>query len=315
MSEIFLSLNAVSKSYSGKLAVDRVSLEIPKGKIFGLLGPNGAGKTSIIRMITRITGPDEGKILFKGEPLAERHTRLTGYMPEERGLYKKMKVKEQLVYLLQLKGLSKSEARERSDFWLAKWDIQDWEKKKVSDLSKGMQQKVQFISTVAHEPELLILDEPFSGLDPINTKLIESEIFNLKKKGITIIFSTHRMEQVEELCDYIALIDNGKVKLTDGIQETRKKFQKNIYQLEFSGDAEEINQLTGIRVLDLREKQAQVELLPGRTAKQLMQELVSSPLEVIKFELHLPRLQEIFIELVQGKAETAAPEKEAVVHE
>ena len=315
MSESFLSLHAVTKSYSGKKAVDQVSLNIPKGKIYGLLGPNGAGKTSIIRMITRITRPDEGKILFRGEPLEERHTRLTGYMPEERGLYKKMKVKEQVVYLLQLKGLSKAEARNRTDAWLAKWGISDWEKKKVSELSKGMQQKVQFISTVAHEPELLILDEPFSGLDPINTKLIESEILALKKKGITIIFSTHRMEQVEELCDYIALIDNGVVKLEDEIQATRKQFQKDIYQLEFSGDPEVIAQLPAVEVLDLREKQAKVELKSGYSAKQLMQALIDSPLELLKFELHLPRLQEIFIELVQGTGEIAKEEKEAVIHE
>lgn len=310
MSETFLSLHDVTKAYSGKVAVNQVSLTIPAGKIYGLLGPNGAGKTSIIRMITRITRPDEGRILFKGEPLAERHTHNTGYMPEERGLYKKMKVKEQLVYLLQLKGLSKADANQRTDAWLEKWDIRDWEKKNIEELSKGMQQKVQFISTVAHEPELLILDEPFSGLDPINTKLIENEILNLKKKGITIIFSTHRMEQVEELCDNIALINNGAVKLEDDIQRTRKRFQKDIYHLEFAGDSAEISGLPGIRVLELRDRIAKVELLPETTSRQLLYALSEAELEVIKFELHLPRLQEIFIELVQSPDTPKTEEKE-----
>lgn len=300
MSEPFLQIHTVSKKYEDHLAVDAVSLTVPTGAIYGLLGPNGAGKTSIIRMITGITAPDSGRILFNGEPLNDKHSRFTGYMPEERGLYKKMKVKEQIVYLLTLKGMAGSKARIAADNWLEKLELTDWANKKTSDLSKGMQQKVQFISTVAHEPKLLILDEPFSGLDPVNTQVIEAEIQRLKAQGTTIIFSTHRMEQVEELCDVIALINRGKVMLEDSIQVVRRKYQKNIYHIEFEGDQSALAALPDIKWRSLTDGVGEVLLQEGQTQKELLRALIDSPVELTRFEHHLPRLNEIFIELVRN---------------
>ena len=204
---MILSIQNVVKQYDKYTAVDHVSFDVPKGSLFGLLGPNGAGKTSLIRMITTITAPDEGVIYFDGEKINSQTPEKIGYMPEERGLYKKMKVGEQLLYLAQLKGLTTQKAKQEIEYWFQKFEISSWNNKKVEDLSKGMQQKIQFIATVIHRPPLLILDEPFSGLDPINTNLIKEEILQLNKAGTSIIFSTHRMEQVEEMCQYIALIN------------------------------------------------------------------------------------------------------------
>ncbi|MCB0843303.1 MAG: ATP-binding cassette domain-containing protein [Bacteroidetes bacterium] len=297
----FLKVEGVSKSYDNHLAVNKVSLKVPQGKIYGLLGPNGAGKTSIIRMITGITVPDEGKIFFNGTPLARRHTRETGYMPEERGLYPKMKVMEQIIYLLSLKGLSTKEATEAAKTWLERLELSDWANRKTTDLSKGMQQKVQFISTVAHKPQLLILDEPFSGLDPVNAQLIEKEIFNMKEEGTTIIFSTHRMEQVEELCDHIALMSKGQLMLENDIQEVRKQFQKNVYRVEYKGDRSFWERMNKVEVLELTDKFAMLKASESITGKDIMQILINSPLEIFSFELHLPRLREIFIELVGKK--------------
>ena len=299
MAETFLQLNTVTKSYDQHLAVNQVSLSIPKGKIYGLLGPNGAGKTSIIRMITGITAPDSGEILFNGEPLQASHAEHTGYMPEERGLYKKMKVKEQIVYLLSLKGMTVADAKAAADEWLERLGLSEWADHKTTDLSKGMQQKVQFISTIAHKPALLILDEPFSGLDPVNTKLIEEQIHRLKDEGTTIIFSTHRMEQVEELCDYIALMNKGERMLEDDITTVRKQFQKNLYRIEFVGNKAELAEIPGLDIQELTDKYAMVELSNGQTGNSLMKMLADSPLEILTFELHLPRLNEIFIELVK----------------
>ena len=301
MNETFLRIDNVSKAYDDYLAVNQVSLNIPKGKIYGLLGPNGAGKTSTIRMITRITVPDSGTIYFNGEELAEKHSRDTGYMPEERGLYKKMKVLEQITYLLSLKGLPTSEAKAAGEEWLERLGLTDWSSNKVTDLSKGMQQKVQFISTIAHKPRLLILDEPFSGLDPVNTKLIEKEIFRLKDEGTTIIFSTHRMEQVEELCDYIALMSQGKLMLENEITQVRKDFQKQVYHISFLGDKQHLMAVPGLQILEITDKQAKVELSGGEGDRNdLLRRLADSPLEILSFALHLPRLNEIFIELVGG---------------
>jgi len=208
---------------------------MPEGCIFGLLGPNGAGKTSIIRIITTITQADSGTVYLNGEALNSSHPSQIGYMPEERGLYKKMEVGVHLMYLAQLKGLPKKEAKAAIDFWFEKFDIQDWWKKKVEELSKGMQQKIQFISTVIHKPKLLILDEPFSGLDPINTNLIKDEIDALNQKGISIIFSTHRMEQVEEVCEKIVLINQGKNVLQGGVKDIKNQFKKNLFKFNFEG--------------------------------------------------------------------------------
>ncbi|MEZ4827185.1 MAG: ATP-binding cassette domain-containing protein [Bacteroidia bacterium] len=300
MSEPFLNIREVTKTYDTHRAVDQVSLQVPKGKIYGLLGPNGAGKTSIIRMITGITAPDSGSILFDGAPLDPEHARQTGYMPEERGLYKKMKVKEQIVYLLNLKGMSPKEATAAADHWLEKLGLSAWGGHKTTDLSKGMQQKVQFIATIAHKPGLLILDEPFSGLDPVNARAIEQEIRLLKEQGTTIIFSTHRLEQVEELCDFIALINKGKVMIENDIQTVRKQFQKDLYKIVYNGDSSWWDHLPVGSITEKTGKYVMVQLHEGVSGKDLMRYLADSPLNIQSFELHLPRLNDIFIELVSN---------------
>jgi ABC-2 type transport system ATP-binding protein len=232
---IILEAQNVVKRYAGHTALSGVSIQVPQGSIFGLLGPNGAGKTSLIRIINQITGPDEGQIILDGERLQPKHIEVIGYLPEERGLYKKMKVGEQLLYLAQLKGMPKAEAVEKLKAWFIKFDIKGWWDKNVEDLSKGMQQKTQFIATIVHEPKLVILDEPFSGFDPINANLLKDEILALKEKGTTIIFSTHRMESVEELCDNIALINKSKVVLSGEKKEVKNRFRDNTFNLEYSG--------------------------------------------------------------------------------
>src|SRR3990170_55378 len=233
---IILELNNLKKYYATHKAVDDISFVIPRGSIFGLLGPNGAGKTTLLRMITGIFYPDEGEIIFNGrkfDPLNDiRHI---GYMPEERGLYKKMKIGEQALYLAQLKGLSKSEATRLIKQWFVKLEMQSWWDKKVEDLSKGMSQKLQFVTTVVHNPKLIILDEPFSGLDPVNSNLIKDEIFNLAQNGATIIFSTHRMEQVEEICDHIVLVNKGKKILDGTVKEAKQKYKAGLYRIGFDG--------------------------------------------------------------------------------
>jgi ABC-2 type transport system ATP-binding protein len=228
----FLETKDVVKQYSAHLALNKVSIQVPEKKIFGLLGPNGAGKTTLIRIINRITAPDSGEVLFKSRPLAPNDIYNIGYLPEERGLYKKMKVGEQAVYLARLKGLSDSEAKRRLKIWFKKFDILSWWDKKLEELSKGMQQKVQFIVTVIHEPELLIFDEPFSGFDPVNAELLKNEILELKEKGKTIIFSTHNMASVEEICDEIALIDRSKVVLNGNVAEIRSRHKKHIFKIQ-----------------------------------------------------------------------------------
>ena len=210
-----IKIENIVKQYENHIALNDVSLTVPQGSVFGLLGPNGAGKTSLIRIVNQITAPDSGVVYFKGEKLKPEHISLIGYLPEERGLYKKMEIGEQILYLAQLKGLSKSESTKRAKYWFEKMEIESWWTKKVEELSKGMQQKVQFIATIIHEPELLILDEPFSGFDPVNADIIKNEFLELNKKGTTIIFSSHRMESVEQLCDHIALIDKSK-KILEG---------------------------------------------------------------------------------------------------
>src|ERR1041385_8079457 len=229
-----LSVQNVTKRYSNHTALDNVSVEVPEQSVFGLLGPNGAGKTSLIRIINQITGPDEGHIFFSGKLLSPSHTEQIGYLPEERGLYRKMEVGEQAIYLARLKGLSKKEARRRVIYWFEKFDMGAWWKKKVEELSKGMQQKVQFIVTVLHEPRLLILDEPFSGFDPINAQLIKDEILRLREKGSTIIFSTHNMGSVEEMCDNIALINRSKKILEGSVKQIRETYKSNTFTIEFA---------------------------------------------------------------------------------
>ena len=230
-----LTAKNVTKRYTNHLALDEVSLTIPAQTIFGLLGPNGAGKTTLIRIINQIINSDSGEISIFGERLQPKHIGTIGYLPEERGLYKKLKVGEQLIYLAQLKGLSRKDAVEKSKAWMKKFEITDWWNKKVEDLSKGMAQKVQFISTVMHEPRLIILDEPFSGFDPVNAQLITQEILELKEKGCTIIFSTHRMETVEDLCDHIALIDKSKKILEGSKKQVKETYRTNTYTVEHKG--------------------------------------------------------------------------------
>lgn len=230
----FLIANKITKRFAAHVALDNVSIEVPENHIFGLLGPNGAGKTTLIRIINQITGPDEGELFLNGKPLKPEHTSIIGYLPEERGLYKKMKVGEQALYLAQLKGLKKKDAIKQLKYWFEKFDLIKWWNNKAEELSKGMQQKVQFIITIMHEPKLLIFDEPFSGFDPINANLLRDEILNLRKNGATIIFSTHNMASVEELCDDIALINKSKKILEGNVKQIRKEFKSNIFEIEFA---------------------------------------------------------------------------------
>ncbi|MEO5584423.1 MAG: ATP-binding cassette domain-containing protein, partial [Flavobacteriales bacterium] len=230
-----LATENIVKKYGDHLALDGVSLEVPTGQVFGLLGPNGAGKTTLIRIITRITGPDSGRVLLDGRPMTEADVATMGYLPEERGLYKKMKVGEQALYFARLKGMEKKEATKRLKDWFERWDMATWWDKKVEELSKGMAQKVQFITTVLHGPRLLILDEPFSGFDPINAELIRLEILRMRDEGVTVMLSTHNMGSVEELCEHIALIDQSKVVLHGSVKDIRKQFSDSTYAIEFKG--------------------------------------------------------------------------------
>lgn len=294
-----LSLQHIIKRYGDYTASDDVSFEIPKGKIFGLLGPNGAGKTTLIRMITRILYPDSGTILFNGEKLSAVHTEKTGYMPEERGLYKKMKVGEHLTYLARLKGLSLAESRKVVNHWLEKFEITGWYNKSIEELSKGMSQKVQFIATILHNPELLILDEPFSGLDPINSKLIEDEIYQLSKKGVTIIFSTHRMEQVEEICDDIVLVNKGRKILEGGIKELKQRFKENKFRVLFDGELK--NGLPDkLNVVSNENGELVVKFNEAHHGNDLLRLLVENNVEVTSFNELLPSINEIFIRQVQA---------------
>jgi ABC-2 type transport system ATP-binding protein len=302
MAEI-LKINHVSKRYSNHLALNDVSLSVNEKSVFGLLGPNGAGKTSLIRIINQITGPDSGEIFFKGEKLNADHVSQIGYLPEERGLYKKMGVGEQVLYLARLKGLSKQEAKKRLRYWFEKFEMQNWWKKKVEELSKGMQQKVQFIVTVIHQPELLILDEPFSGFDPINAQLIRNEILELRKNGATVIFSTHNMGSVEELCDNIALINKAQKILDGGVREIRKAYRTNTYRIAFRGNAIGFTHTlwTGAEILE-KEKEDDVHIFTLKaagnvTSNQILQAAIAN-CEVLSFNELVPSMNDIFIRKV-----------------
>lgn len=292
-----LELQDVVKQYRQHRAVDEVSFSVPQGSIFGLLGPNGAGKTSLIRIITTITRADTGQVFFEGEKLNTAHPMQIGYMPEERGLYKKMKVGDHLIYLARLKGLDKTTAREKIDAWLEKFEISDWWNKKVEELSKGMQQKIQFISTVVHEPRLLILDEPFSGLDPINTNLIKDEIFRLHQLGTTIIFSTHRMEQVEEICEYIVLINQGKNVLEGKVKEIKEKFKDNLFEVELQGPIpQDLDRIA--QIVSERNGIYKLQLAAGTDSSNLLRFLLDHGAGLRSFREVLPSLNEIFIRQV-----------------
>lgn len=291
-----LDVQHLKKYYATQKAVDDVSIQINKGSIFGLLGPNGAGKSSFLRMITGITMPDEGSISLNGEAFdLMKHSPLIGYMPEERGLYKKMKVGEQALYLGQLKGLSKTETLQKIKYWFDKLDMQSWKNKKVEDLSKGMSQKLQFVITVLHDPSLLILDEPFSGLDPVNSAVIKDEIYELAEKGTTIIFSTHRMEQVEEICQEIALINKGKVILSGRVDEVKERFKQNLYQLDVDGEIKGFDQ----HILDYKKNQYKLKFANHEEANQLLSYCLQQQFNIKYFSEILPSLNEIFISLVE----------------
>ncbi len=301
MDNFLLTAKNVSKSYAKHEALKDVSLQISEGNIFGLLGPNGAGKTTFIRIITQIIGADTGEVFFQEEKLSRKHIAKIGYLPEERGLYKKMKVGEQLLYLAQLKGLSRKDALEKLKAWFIKFDIKTWWDKQVGDLSKGMQQKIQFIATVVHNPSLIILDEPFTGFDPINANLIKDEILSLKAQGATIIFSTHRMESVEELCDSIALIHQSRKVLDGRTRDIKNQFKTNTFEVEYEGKILNLN--GDFNILDTRviENDLHISTIQGLnsafTANQLLNELVFQ-VEIKSFKEKIPSMNDIFIRTV-----------------
>lgn len=294
-----LKLEHVTKRYKDHVAVDDVSFAVERGKIFGMLGPNGAGKTSTIRIITTITGPDSGVIYFQGEKLNQSHPSKMGYLPEERGLYKKMKVGDHLLYLAQLKGLSRHDAAKKCKQMLHRFDALDWWNKKVEELSKGMQQKIQFIATIVHDPVLLILDEPFSGLDPINSNIIRDEIYRLRDSGVSILFSTHRMEQVEEMCEDIILINQGKNILMGNVREIKNENKKNLFSVSYGGSLPSSFN-GGLELVEHHNHEAVFRIPEGDTPNHLLQFLMGAGCEIHAFHEILPTINEIFISRVKG---------------
>ena len=295
-----LELHNLKKYFATQKAVDGISLNIEEGDIFGLLGPNGAGKTTLIRMITGIFLPDEGEIIFNGEKFDALNDAVKiGYMPEERGLYKKMKIGEQALYLAQLKGLSRSDAMERIKFWFSRLEMESWWNKKVEDLSKGMSQKLQFVITVLHEPKLIILDEPFSGLDPLNANLIKDEIYGLAQRGSSIIFSTHRMEQVEEICNHIALVNLG-TKILDGtVSSVKQQYKENTFSIHLSGVPDKVES-NAFNLIDQKANALTVKINEGFRSNDVLQYFIGNNINVESFNEILPSLNDIFIQLVEG---------------
>jgi ABC-2 type transport system ATP-binding protein len=299
MSENILEVHNVEKHYAEHTALNGLSLTVPKGCIYGLLGPNGAGKTSLIRIVNQITGPDAGYVLLDGEKLQEKHIYQIGYLPEERGLYKKMKVGEQLLYFAQLKGLNKQVALEKLKEWFIKFDIKTWWDKNVEDLSKGMQQKVQFVATVLHKPKLIILDEPFSGFDPINANLIKDEILELKKAGSSIIFSTHRMESVEELCDYVALINKSNKVLEGKKEDIKAQFKPNTFSIKYAGNLSD--SLKTVSVVSNNGTEAILLKNEGFNANDILAELINK-VQISKFMEDEASMNDVFIKSVQNSS-------------
>lgn len=301
--EIFQANNIV-KEYAGHVALSSVSISVKEASIFGLLGPNGAGKTTLIRIINQITAPDSGELFFDGRPMKADDIYQIGYLPEERGLYKKMKVGEQALYLAQLKGMSKKDALKSLKYWFEKFEIQDWWGKKVEELSKGMAQKVQFITTVIHQPKLLIFDEPFSGFDPINANLLKNEILELKKKGTTIIFSTHNMSSVEEVCDHIALINQSKKILDGQIDEVKERFKSNTFEISYKGEPVNLQEKLGSHFdildhdTDSHLKQLKVKFLNGNSNNDLLKILMNQ-FEIVSFKETIPSMNDVFIRVVE----------------
>jgi ABC-2 type transport system ATP-binding protein len=311
--EIFRTENIV-KRFSNHLALDRVSISVPAGSIYGLLGPNGAGKTTLLRIINQITAPDEGSLFFNGRKFVPDDIFNIGYLPEERGLYKKMKVGEQALYLAQLKGLPKKEAISRLKFWFTKFEIISWWNKKVEELSKGMQQKVQFVITILHKPELLIFDEPFSGFDPINADMLKNEILNLKKEGATIIFSTHDMGSVEQLCDHITLVDNGLKLIEGNINDIRKLYKSNIFRVGFSGDINQLRQVINHHfellehIIEDGHDLARIKVKPDFSQNELLTALIQK-VNILSFNEELPGMHDIFVDVVSEGKKNLNPAK------
>ncbi|HEY6307586.1 MAG TPA: ATP-binding cassette domain-containing protein [Candidatus Angelobacter sp.] len=296
-----IELNKIRKTYDHFVAVDDLSFKIEEGAVYGLLGPNGAGKTSTIRMMIGITVPDSGEINMFGKPFVRRDLQRVGYLPEERGLYKKMKILDQLIFLGQLHGLDAKTARQRSVAWSERMEIADWLPKKVEELSKGMQQKIQFIATLLHDPDFIVMDEPFSGLDPVNVVLLKNVLLELKAKGKTILFSTHQMDTVEKLCDSICLINHGKAVLQGELKQIKANYGKNNVQIEYEGDGNFLAQTKLVGSYNNYGNYVEVRLAPGADAQQLLH-AVAERSRVNKFELMEPSLEEIFIETV-GKTD------------
>lgn len=300
----FFEARNIEKRYAQHTALNDVSISVTEGSIFGLLGPNGAGKTTLIRIINQITGPDSGEVLFNGHRLKPQDVHQIGYLPEERGLYKKMKVGEQALYLAKLKGLSNKDASYKLKYWFEKFDILPWWNKKVEELSKGMQQKVQFIVTVLHNPKLLIFDEPFSGFDPINANLLKKEILELREKGATIIFSTHNMGSVEEICDHIALINKSKKILDGSIENIRKKYRTNTYQITYTGQFDKIERVLDkdFQIIDqqkgIETNKIKVQLPNGNTSNELIRQLIPY-INIVSFNEIIPNMNDIFIRTVK----------------
>jgi len=298
MDNHILKANKIVKQYGDYFALNNVDLSISRGSVFGLLGPNGAGKTTLMRIINQIIAADSGEVLFNGVPLNRKHISQIGYLPEERGLYKKMKVGEQSLYLAQLKGMSRFEATNKLKYWFEKLEIQSWWDKRIEELSKGMAQKVQFAVTVIHNPELLIFDEPFSGFDPVNTALIRNEILKLKKQGTSIIFSTHRMESVEEICDEIALINNGETLLQGEIINIKNNFRNNIFSVEMKTEIDNLSEK--FTILNKKENILEIKIQEGSNTKELINELLQKS-DIISFNEKIPSMEDIFIKTVSGE--------------
>jgi len=316
-----LHVKRVYKNYAGHQALHNISLHIKEQSIFGLLGPNGAGKTTLIRIINQITAPDKGEVFFLKEPLAPKHIAQIGYLPEERGLYKKMKVGEQALYLAQLKGMDKGEAKYKLQQWFTKFEIEGWWDKRIEELSKGMAQKVQFITTVLHEPKLLILDEPFSGFDPINTNLIKKEILELREKGSTIIFSTHNMESVEEICDDIALINKSKKILEGKVDDIKETFKSNVFEIVFSGNMIAFSNAlwTAFEILESGQENGRMKVKiranKASDVNQLIKTIVND-VQILSVNEITPSMNDIFIQKVQEvMPETLEEEREEVPNE
>ncbi|HRI32261.1 MAG: ATP-binding cassette domain-containing protein [Saprospiraceae bacterium] len=292
-----LQLTQINKEYSSVKAVDNVSFSVAGGSIFGLLGPNGAGKTSLIRIITGITHADSGQVLLNGLDTSVLKNPSIGYMPEERGLYKKMKVGEQLVYLCRLKGFTKKDAEAAVVYWMRKFEIESWWNKKIEELSKGMSQKIQFIATVVHKPSLIILDEPFSGLDPINSNLIKDEIIRLKNEGSSILFSTHRMEQVEEMCEEIVLMNKGKVVLNGHVNDIRNRFKENIYEIMTYEEIPE-SIYTSLKINNNKAKSIIIQLAENQKLNDILKYLIDQNIQIKSLRELLPTFNDIFIRTV-----------------